>query len=328
MITVLRAAALSTLVLAGVWAQPRAAAETAQQAPAASTVTPQLTKPAGGNLPDHKIVPNDLLSIQLFDEPGLSQPAVRVGADGTVVMPVLKNPVRVLGMLPREVKTEIERQEIEQGILIHPVATVAILEYAYQVINVVGFVKSPGPYSIANPISLFDALSQAGWTLPDAAPELLFSKSPSEPARKISIEQLLHNADPSINVMLTGGEVISVPEAPKVWVTGNITHPQAVVVRRPGDATVLKIVASVEGLTQYYAKVAYIYRPDSITGKRQEIPVPLWGIMHRKNEDVTLQAEDILLIPDDNGTKRRAILQELMTLSGVGASTAIISGMR
>ena len=61
------------------------------------------------SLPDHKIVPNDLLSISVFDEPEVSRPAVRVGAEGTIVMPLLKDPVQVEGLLPGQLADEISR---------------------------------------------------------------------------------------------------------------------------------------------------------------------------------------------------------------------------
>ncbi len=153
---------------------------------------------------------------------------------------------------------------------------------------------------------------------------LLFSKSASDAPRTINLDDLQKSTDSSLNVTLTGGEVVNVPDAPKVWVTGNVSHPQFVPVRRPGDATVLKVLASVQGLTQYYAKMAYIYRADIPNGPRHEIPVPLKDIMHRKAQDMPMMTDDILLIPDDNGYLRRQWLSELQTLSGGAASATMV----
>ncbi len=195
-------------------------------------------------------------------------------------------------------------------------------------ISVVGDVKIPGQFNITAPITLMEAMAKAGWTTQDAGSDILFAKSSTETARKISIEQLQTTTDPNVNLTLTGGEVVNVPDAPKVWVTGNVAKPQSVPVRRPGDATVLKMVASAQGLTQYYAKIAYIYRVDTNDGgKRKEIQVPLKDIMHRKAQDVPLVADDILLIPDDNGYLRRQIVTELENLSSGVASAAIIYGI-
>jgi protein involved in polysaccharide export with SLBB domain len=112
---------------------------------------------------------------------------------------------------------------------------------------------------------------------------------------------------------LSGGEVVNVPDAqkqlaarfpdgPKVWITGDVGRPQAYSIASPADATVLKAVASAGGVTQGYAKTAYIYRYDSV-GVRKAIPIPLNDMLHRKAQDMSLQADDILLIPHDSDKK-------------------------
>jgi polysaccharide export outer membrane protein len=292
--------------------------------------TPIAATSSTTSLPDHAIVPNDLLSVSVFDEPEASRPSVRVGTDGTIVMPLLKDKLKVDGLQPLELADEISRRLVAEQILVHPLVSVAILEYASRMISVVGAVKIPGQFNITGPIPLLEALAKAGWTTNEAGSELTFATSAKDAPRKINIDQLTNaSTDSSVNLTLTGGEVINVLEAPKIWVTGNVAKPQAVPVRKPGDATVLKVVASVEGLTQYYAKVAYIYRADPLDGgKRKEIPVPLKEIMHRKKQDVSLVADDILLIPDDGGYVRRQILNELQTLSGGAASASIVFGLQ
>lgn len=287
--------------------------------------TPMTAPAANTTLPDHPIVPNDLLSIMVFDEPGLSKTA-RVSADGTIQMPVLKDPIKVTGMLPRDVEAKVTEELLDQQILVHPVTAVSIVEYASKMVSVVGDVKTPGQFTVTAPISLYEALAKAGWTTQDAGADLLLTKSPTDPPIRINLLQLQLGKDPSLNPMLTGGEVVNVPDAPKVWVTGNVTKPQAVPIRTPSDASVLKVVASAEGLTQYYNKTAYIYRLNA-TGNRTEIVVPLFNIMHRKAEDIPLASDDILLIPDDNGTKRREMLQILQSMAGAGASGAAVLGI-
>ncbi len=58
--------------------------------------------PSGTALADHKIVPNDLLSVAVFGEPEVSMPTVRVGTDGTIDVPLLKDKLQVAGLWPRE----------------------------------------------------------------------------------------------------------------------------------------------------------------------------------------------------------------------------------
>ncbi len=281
------------------------------------------------SLPDHKIVPNDLLAINVFDEPELSKPAIRVSEDGTLVLPLLTRRFKVEGLMPRELEAEIAADLIDEQVLVHPIVTVSITEYATRQISFGGDVKIPGQFNITGPTTLLEAMAKVGWVTTDAGSVLFFSKSSTDAPRTISLDDLQQKStDPSINVTLTGGEVINVPDAPKVWVTGNVTKPGPVPFKRPADATVLKVVASSQGLTQYYAKNAYIYRTDPVDGQRHEIPIRLKDIMHRKVQDVPLLSDDILLIPDDNGYLRRQILSELQTLSGGAASAAIYLGIQ
>jgi len=278
-------------------------------------------------LPDRKVAPNDLLSITVFDEPEVSRPAVRVGSDGTVIIPVLSKPLSVAGLLPREIEGLVSRSLVDAQILVHPTVSVAILEYAYEQISIQGQVRIPGQFNITEPITLFEALAKAGGVTPDAGSVVLVSKSATDVPRRIDLTQLQKNPEPSTNITLTGGELISVPDAPKLYVTGNVAKPGPIPVKTPDDATVLKVVADAGGLTQYYNKTAYIYRADA-SGKRQEIVVPLQKLMHREAQDVTLMADDILLIPDDNGYKRRQILQTLQSIGGTATSATVYYGLQ
>jgi polysaccharide export outer membrane protein len=288
--------------------------------------TPIAAPTANSTLPDRKIVPNDLLSITVFGEPQFSRPAVRVGEDGTVVIPVLPKPVPIAGLLPREVETTVSRALIDADILLKPTVSVAILEYAYRQISIQGQVRIPGQFNLTQPITLFEALAKAGGITADAGSIVLVSKSATDMPQKIDLNELEKDPDPSTNITLNGGELISVPEAPKLYVTGNVVKPGPIPVRTPDDATVLKVVASAGGLTQYYNKMAYIYRADA-TGKREEIPIPLRKIYQREAQDVKLMADDILLIPDDNGYKRRQIIQILQSIGGGAASAGVIYGI-
>ena len=78
-------------------------------------------------------------------------------------------------------------------------------------------------------------------------------------------------------------------------------QPQVYSISNPADASVTRVVAHVMGAAKY-SKTAYIYRDDG-NGPRREIPIPLNDIMHSKAQDVALQADDVLLIPDDESKK-------------------------
>src|SRR4030095_9083764 len=61
-------------------------------------------------------------------------------------------------------------------------------------------------------------------------------------------------ADPDMNVRLSGGEEIRVPEASKIYVVGSVKRPGAFPLRDAADTSVLKLLALAEGLAPYSGK--------------------------------------------------------------------------
>ncbi len=62
----------------------------------------------GANLPAQKIGANDLLAVSVYDAPELTR-TVRVGADGMIRLPMLKQRLKAEGLMPVEVEAELYR---------------------------------------------------------------------------------------------------------------------------------------------------------------------------------------------------------------------------
>ncbi len=208
-----------------------------------------------------------------------------------------------------------------------PVVTVTIAEYHSRPISVAGAVKNPITFQAAGPLTLLDALTRAGGLGPDAGPEILVSHmqtgedgAPTALVQRIPVKALIDAADPDMNLKLTGGEEIRVPEAGKVYVVGTVHRPGAFAVQNTSETTVLQMLAVAEGLAPFASKQAYIYRRDETTGSKHEIEIQLNKILARKAPDVPLQPEDILYIPDNSG--RRITVNALEKIAGFGSSTA------
>jgi len=141
--------------------------------------------------------------------------------------------------------------------------------------------------------------------------------------QRIPVKALIELADPEMNLKLTGGEEIRVPEVRKVYVVGTVRRPGAFPVQNTAETTVLQMLALAEGLGPFASKQAYIYRQDAETGSKHEIPIELSKIMGRKAPDVPLQPDDILYIPDNAG--RRITVNVLE--KAVGFASATVSGV-
>ena len=59
------------------------------------------------NLPAQKIGPRDLIAIQVYDSPELTR-TVRIGADGFVRLPMLKQKIKAEGLMPTDLEVALD----------------------------------------------------------------------------------------------------------------------------------------------------------------------------------------------------------------------------
>ena len=286
-------------------------------------------QPPTSNLPAQKIHPNDLVGVAVYGEPDLTR-TVRVGADGTIRLPLLKDKIKAEGLMPEQLETAIVDALKTEELLVDPFVTVTVAEYhTLPSISVAGAVRTPTTFQPVEKITLLEAITRAGGLAPEAGSEILVTASASPGAdppltHRIQVKSLIDTADPTANLLLEGGEEIRVPVLvpAKVYVVGNVKMPGAYPVEDSGTS-VLKVLALSQGLAPYATNEAFVYRREGGASKN-EIPVDLKKIMDRKSPDIPLLANDVLYIPDNH--RRRATmsaLEKVLILGGV-ALTAVI----
>ena len=276
------------------------------------------------NLPAQKIRPNDLVGVSVYGEPDLTR-TVRVGADGTIRLPMLKDKIKADGLMPEELEQAVAEALKTQEILVDPFVTVTVAEYHSLPISVAGAVKTPITFQpVEKKTTLLQAITRAGGLAPEAGSEILVT-APQSPAgdapplvRRIQVKALIDAADPAANILLDGGEEIRVPERGKIYVVGNVKMPGAFAVQDPSGTSILKVLALAQGLSPYATNEAYIYRVEGGTTSKNEIPVDLKKIMDRKAPDVPLLPNDVLYVPDNH--HRRATMDTVKVVAGLGGA--------
>jgi polysaccharide export outer membrane protein len=289
---------------------------------------------AAANLPAQKIGPRDLIMVQVYGSPELSR-SVRVGADGMLRLPMLKQRIKGEGMMPNDLEVMVAQALEEEGLIVDPMVTITVAEYSSRPISVAGAVKEPLTFQASAPVTLLEAITRAGGLTPVAGSEILVSKTQTGPGgqptslmQRVSVKALIEGTDPEANLRLSGGEEVRVPEAGKVFVVGNVKRPGAFPVEDGAETSVLRMLARAEGLTPFAGKLAYIYRREA-SGSKNEIPIEINKIMLRKAPDAPLLANDVLYIPDNrNGRLGLAILEKLLLFGGTAGATALVYGSR
>ena len=327
------AATLSTVVLAlftvGSTAQTPTGNQvgTAQVGPASTTQQGGTTnsqgsgrRPLGQNLPSESLGADDLLEVMVSYCPELTR-SFRVGSDGTLALPLLKEKLKVVGMTPIEVANELARALVSEHVLTDPTVNVSVLEYRSRPVSVVGAVNHPLTFQATGRTTLLDAVAQGGGLAPTAGGNIILTTHRGEnggSVQVISVHDLLAGKDGKLNVEMQGGEEVRVPEADKIFVAGNVKRPGMYTMQGDSETTVIKAIALSSGLDSYASHSAFIYRRNPTGGDRQELEIPLNKIISRKSPDVFLHPDDILFIPDSSG--RRMTSRVLSQLAGFGAA--------
>jgi polysaccharide export outer membrane protein len=296
-------------------------------AAAGGSQAPEYSDGAGNNLGFEPVGPGDLVSILVTGSPELSRSS-RVTAEGQLILPLLKQGVAVNGMTPARIAQAVSTELIKEKLLVEPIVSASVLEYRSRRVSVVGAVRMPASFQAIGEMHLLDAIARAQGFAPDAGPEVIVSFPRDKDGEKsplhVPIRSLLAAKDAALNIVLHGGEEIRVPEALKLFIVGNVKMPGAYPMADPDGSTVLKALALSQGALSFSAKRAYIYRLTGDSGKREEIPVELREILHRKAPDVTLQANDILYVPDNPKTRLTAATLDRMAGFGSSVGTGLI----
>jgi polysaccharide export outer membrane protein len=319
----MRLLTLSTLLLAPIFAQQQY-----PQRPVSSA--PQINE--GPNLPVQKIGRDDLIGISVYDAPELTR-TVRVGADGTFRLPMLKAHISAEGLLPSDLELTIAAALVKEQVMVDPIVTVSVVEYQSRPVRVVGAVRAPVTFQVIQPMNLLDAISRAEGLTDTAGSAILVTRSgagadgqTSRLTMRIPVAQLMEGSDPALNIPLEGGEEIRIPEAGRVYVVGNVKTPGAYLIKDGAESSVLKALSLSQGLEHYAGNTAYIYRQEGGAGGKNEIPVDLKKIIERKAPDVALLPNDILFITDKTGTRNTLAFLEKALMIAAPISAAIIYG--
>jgi polysaccharide export outer membrane protein len=287
----------------------------------------------------------DVVHVDVFDVPELTR-EVRVSDTGDVSLPLIPGRVHAAGLTTFELEAKLENLLIENGLVSHPQVSVFVKEQTSQPVSVVGAVSRQMVMQIVRPTTLLEVLADAGGITDDAGSFVFVTRgglnaapldsatpqpkgggqdppAPDSATEKIRLHDLLVSGDPTFNVPVYGGDVVSVPRSGTVYVLGAVQGPGGFTLESRGDhVTVLKALSMAHGLTgTAKANSALILRQDPATGEKKEIPAPISKILARKVDDVPLQAGDMLFVPDSAGKK--ALYKAGAAALFVGTSVAI-----
>jgi polysaccharide export outer membrane protein len=260
----------------------------------------------------------DLVDLSVFDTPELSG-KLRVSNTGDIFLPLV-GALHVQGLKAEEAQTLIRQKFVDGGFLKDPQVTVFISDYATQGVSVVGEVHKPGNYPAFGSHRLLDYISLAEGLTPMAGTTITVTH-PGHPDQAEHFKILSGSAPaPENNPEILPGDTIFVERTGLIYVVGDVVRPGGFPMDHDGHLTILQAVALAQGTNYTAAKSSTRLIRTTATG-REEIPIDLKKIFAAKAEDLTLQDNDILFVPN---SKARSVLKAVTNAAVPAAATATI----
>lgn len=247
---------------------------------------------------DYIVGRGDLIALEVFDIPELSR-EVRVSQTGTIGIPLVPVRLYVVGLSELQVQQKVAEVLEANGLVSHPQVMVSVKEKRSKPITIVGAVARPMVYQADHPVTLVQALAEAGGISADAGDTVIVTRGEG-------IEEANSNEPPEIGPE----DAVSAanPAAPKKATTPdqNLARNDAATGKNPSEnpqSTTPGPEATAKGTntanTGSEATPPAIANSDAPPPLANTITVNLAELLERGNteNDIQLQAGDVITIP-------------------------------
>lgn len=176
---------------------------------------PQMDKQAqAASIQDYRITRGDMLDIKFLYNPELNE-QVPVRPDGKISLQIVKD-VPVVGLTPAELTNVLtERYAAE---LKKPEITVIVRQFTSQKVFIDGEVSRRGLIPLASPMTVFEAIAQAGgFTEYARQNEIIIIRRYQDKSPKITVvnmEDFVYGKDFGQDIMLAAYDIVYVPKSP------------------------------------------------------------------------------------------------------------------
>lgn len=275
---------------------------------------------------------NDQLMIRALDAEEISEKTYRIDPDGNLTLPMIGR-LKAAGLTSGELESEVASR-LERYIR-HPKVAVTVMEVHSQPVSVIGAVTTPGVLQLQGKKTLVEVLSMAGGVREDAGQSVTITRReesgtlPLPGVRRdangqfsmaeVRLKDVLEARNADENIVILPNDIISVARAEAIYVLGAVSRSGSLALKEGETLSILQALSLSGGLERTAApEKAKILRNVPGENRRTEVPLDLKKIQAGKETDITLQANDILFIPDSN--QRRAALRAAEALAGIGTA--------
>jgi polysaccharide export outer membrane protein len=279
--------------------------------------------------------PEDQITIRALDAEEISDKPVRIDFSGYIRLPMAGR-LRASGLTIEQLEAQLV--ERLKTFIREPEVSVSITEFRSQPVSVIGAVRNPGVHQLQGRKTLIEILSLAGGLNTDAGHTIKITRrlewgrvplrtAADDPTAQFSVAQvsvkaIMEAKNPEENIIVRPYDVISVPRAQMVYVTGQVQRSGGFVLNERETLSVLQALILAGGLNPAASpQNSRILRPSPGASNRTELAVDLKKILAGKAQDLPLQPEDILFVPAS--TPKKAAIRALEAAIQVGTGIVI-----
>ena len=241
---------------------------------------------------DPILSPGDLIQIKVFEQTDYS-PEVRLSASGAVVLPLIGT-VDLNGKTITQSEKLIEERLVDAQIYRNPQVTIQLVAGPNQAATVVGEVHSVVP--IIGSRRLLDVLATAGGLPPTASHVITISRpGVAEPIVVDLGTDPLHSG--LANVPIFPGDTIIISRIGVVYMLGAFKTAGTIPLTQYSPLTLMEATALSGGVV-FQGKFNDVRLIRTVGDRRTVVKLDIQRILHGKDPDPILQANDIVFIPD------------------------------
>jgi polysaccharide biosynthesis/export protein len=321
------AMALSVRYAEAQFSGPALGIDTPVNPPVTITTDPAILFPANR---DVYLWKDDLIAIHIYQSTDYS-PAVRIGLDGSVQLPLIGT-VQLEGLTVHQAQDLIAQKLVNAGMYRDPQVTIQITESPNQIATVTG--ELHGLVPILGQRRLYDVLAAAsgggggfgsavttvvvgGGGLPPTASHIITINRIGV-AQPITVDL---GTDPakstSANIPIFPRDTIVVPRVGVVYLLGAFKTQGAIPLQQNSPMTLMK-VAALTGGAGFEGKQGDLRIIRSVGLTRQVVRVDMKKVLNGQAPDPVLQGEDIVFLPS-------SAMKAAIKNGGIGTLLGIVS---
>ncbi len=264
---------------------------------------------------DYRIGPGDVLDIEVLGEVNTQASSV-VGPDGKIYFYLLPG-IDVWGLTLTQARERVV-QEMQKLVREQQPVSISLRRTESQRVWILGRLNKPGIYSMAGPMTLLEALSEAGGPAPAGAFASLSGpigvttgRAASDEAADLSrafiirqgrmlrvdFNRLLREGDMSQNVYLQPDDFIYLPSATigNVHVLGAVESPRAL--DYVNQLTLVQAVTQAGGTLRRNAHLSQVAIVRGSLAQPKVAVVDVTAILAGQAPDIALEPQDIVFVP-------------------------------